>query len=296
MASVTKEFEHLKIHLEELKKATDSFGSKVIGAGGFGKVYKGEVSHSKGRSMVAIKRLNREYGQGDPEFWKEIMMLSRYTHSNLISLLGFCDENGEKIIVYEYASNGSLDRHLSSTALTWTQRLKICLDAARGIAYLHDHRDTQQRVLHRDIKSANILLDDNWNAKISDLGLSKLGPANQLHTLIFTNVVGTPGYCDPQYMETYSLTKESDIYSFGVVLFEVLCGILCYKYTKGRMLEILVPMWKQSYKRKKLDQIIFKDLMPPIDPNALKTFSNIAFQCLHNSRETTNNISSFEKA
>ncbi|KAJ0744629.1 putative protein kinase RLK-Pelle-CrRLK1L-1 family [Helianthus annuus] len=259
MTSVTKEFEHLKIHLEELKKATDSFGSKVIGAGGFGKVYKGEVSHSKGRSMVAIKRLNREYGQGDPEFWKEIMMLSH--------------------------------RHLSSTALTWTQRLKICLDAARGIAYLHDHRDTQQRVLHRDIKSANILLDDNWNAKISDLGLSKLGPANQLHTLIFTNVVGTPGYCDPQYMETYSLTKESDIYSFGVVLFEVLCGILCYKYTKGRMLEILVPMWKQSYKRKKLDQIIFKDLMPPIDPNALKTFSNIAFQCLHNSREQRPTIS-----
>ncbi|KAF5787507.1 putative protein kinase RLK-Pelle-LRR-VIII-1 family [Helianthus annuus] len=133
MTSATKEFEHLKIHLEELKKATNSFGSKVIGAGGFGKVYKGEVSHSKGRSMVAIKRLNREYGQGDPEFWKEIMMLSRYTHNNLISLLGFCDENGEKIIVYEYASNGSLDRHLSSTALTWTQRLKIYLDAARGM-------------------------------------------------------------------------------------------------------------------------------------------------------------------
>ncbi|MFS7979394.1 putative protein kinase RLK-Pelle-LRR-VIII-1 family [Helianthus anomalus] len=98
MDSIMKEFEHLKIQLEELRKATDSFGSKVIGAGGFGKVYKGEVLHSKGRSMIAIKRLNREFGQGDPEFLKEIMMLSRYAHKNLISLLGYCDEDGEKIL------------------------------------------------------------------------------------------------------------------------------------------------------------------------------------------------------
>ncbi|XP_076910784.1 uncharacterized protein LOC143568521 [Bidens hawaiensis] len=291
MVSVTKEFEHLKIHLEELRKATNNFGSKIIGAGGFGKVNEGEVSHSKGRSMVAIKRLNRKYGQGDPEFRKEIMMLSRYMHNNLISLLGFCDEDGEKIIVYEHASNGSLDRHLSSTALTWTQRLKICLDVARGLTYLHDHKDTQQRVLHRDIKSANILLDDNWNAKLADMGLSKIGPANQQHTVLFTNVVGTPGYCDPQYMETYALTKESDIYSLGVVLFEVLCGRLCFKYTNGYPLEILVPMWKQSYKHKKLEQVIFKDLTPPMDPTALETFSSIAFQCLHNSREQRPTIS-----
>ncbi|KAL8235030.1 hypothetical protein R6Q59_021130 [Mikania micrantha] len=279
-----KEFEHLKIHLQELKTATNNFGSKVIGAGGFGKVYVGTILHPKGRSMVAIKRLSREFGQGDPEFWKEIMMLTRYTHKNLISLLGYCDEDGEKILVYEYASKGSLDRHLSSIDLSWTQRLKICLDAARGLAYLHDHKGTQHRVLHRDIKSANILLDNNWNAKLSDMGLSKLGPANQQHTVLYTNIVGTPGYCDPQYMETYTLTKESDIYSLGVVLFEVLCGRLSFDYSKGR-LEILVPMWKQSYIHKKLDQIIFKDLIPPMDPAALETFSDIAFQCLHVSRE-----------
>ncbi|KAM0025306.1 putative protein kinase RLK-Pelle-CrRLK1L-1 family [Helianthus debilis subsp. tardiflorus] len=290
MDSVMKEFEHLKIQLEELRKATDNFGSKVIGAGGFGKVYKGEVLHSKGRSMVAIKRLNREFGQGDPEFLKEIMMLSRYAHKNLISLLGYCDEDGEKILVYEHASNGSLDRHLSSTALSWTQRLRICFDVARGIAYLHDHKGTQQRVLHRDIKSANILLDDKWNAKLSDMGLSKIGPANQQYTALFTNVVGTPGYCDPQYMHTYTLTKESDIYSFGVVLFEILCGRLCFKYTNGQ-LEILVPMWKQCYEQKKLDHIIFKDLMPPLAPYSLETFSDIAFQCLHNSRERRPTVS-----
>lgn len=223
MKSVTKEFEHLKIPLEELKKATNDFdNSKIKGVGGFGTVYGGEVTHFKGRSMVAIKRLSREFGQGDPEFWKEVMMLSRYRHTNLISLLGYCDEDGENILVYEYAANGSLDRHLSSTTLTWLQRLKICLDVAMGLAYLHDHKGTQRRVLHRDIKSANILLYDNWKAKLSDLGLSKLGPANQRHTVLFTHVAGTPGYCDPQYMQMYALTKESDIYSFGVVLFELL--------------------------------------------------------------------------
>ncbi|KAJ0697755.1 putative protein kinase RLK-Pelle-LRR-I-1 family [Helianthus annuus] len=284
MESFMKEFEHLKIHLEDLKKATNSFGSKVIGVGGFGKVYEGEISHSKGRSLVAIKRLSREFGQGDPEFLKEIMMLSRYSHENLITLLGYCDEDGEKILVYEHASNGSLDRHLSSNVLTWPQRLKICLDAAKGLEYLHDHRGTQQRILHRDIKSANILLDDNWNAKLSDMGLSKVGPANQQHSVLVTNLVGTPGYCDPQYMETYMLSKESDIYSFGVVLFEVLCGKLCFRSTNDR-LEILVPLWKQSYIDKNLEQIIFKDLKPSMDPTSLKTFSEIAFQCLHYSRE-----------
>ncbi|KAJ0697753.1 putative protein kinase RLK-Pelle-CrRLK1L-1 family [Helianthus annuus] len=112
------------------------------------------------------------------------MMLSRYSQENLITLLGYCDEDGEKILVYEHTSNGSLHRHLSSNVLTWIQRLKICLDAAKGLKYLHGHRGTQQRILHRDIKSANILLDDNWNAKLSDMGLSKVGPANQQHSVL----------------------------------------------------------------------------------------------------------------
>ena len=180
-------------------------------------VFKGLYSHSEGRQIVAFNRLDRRFGQGDPEFLKEILMLSRYTHENLISLLGFCDEDGEKIIVYEHAANGSLDRHLSSTTLTWRQRLKICLGAARGLCYLHEPKETHQRVIHRDIKSSNILLDENWNAKISDMGLSKIGPANQKHTFLAANVVGTPVYIDPLYMHTYSLTKELDVYSFGVV-------------------------------------------------------------------------------
>ncbi|KAK1430759.1 hypothetical protein QVD17_13741 [Tagetes erecta] len=285
METFMEEFQHLKIQLDDIKSATNNFDdNKVIGVGGFGKVYGGEISHFKGRSMVAFKRLDRRFGQGDPEFWKEVMMLSRYTHANLISLLGFCDEDGEKILVYEHASNGSFDRHLSSPTFPWIQRLKICLDAARGLSYLHDDKGTQQRVLHRDIKSSNILLDRYWNAKVSDMGLSKIGPANQLHTLLVTNVVGTIGYVDPMYMELGILTKESDVYSFGVVLFEVLCGRLCIENSNG-MFSCLVHMWKQKYKDKKLDDIIFRDPMQEINPRSLEIFSSIAFQCLHKSRD-----------
>ncbi|KAJ9537439.1 hypothetical protein OSB04_030172 [Centaurea solstitialis] len=276
------EFTHLKIQLEDIKSATDNFAdNKVIGCGGFGNVYKGEISHSKGKSMAAFKCLNDRSAQGNTEFWREIMMLSRYAHENLVSLLGYCNEDGMKVLVYEYASRGSLDRHLSSHTLTWAQRLRICLAAARGLSYLHDHQGTQQRVLHRDIKSSNILLDENWNAKISDLGLSKIGPANQPHTLLVSDVVGTLGYIDPMYLERGFLTKESDVYSFGVVLFEVMCGRLCYDHGEG----FLVHIWKQSYEEKKLDDIIFRDMKRQMDPSSSKTFSDVAYECLLRSQE-----------
>ncbi|CAH1421360.1 unnamed protein product [Lactuca virosa] len=286
MEAFMEEFQHLKIQLQEINLATANFDmNNVIGKGGFGMVYEGVLSHSKGQSMVAFKRLNRSNGQGNCEFLKEIMMLSRYTHENLISLLGFCDEDGEKILVYEHAYNGSLDRHLSKTTLTWRQRLKICLGAAMGLCYLHDPKETHQRVLHRDIKSSNILLDENWNAKVSDMGLSKIGLANQQHTALVSNVVGTFGYVDPMYAENSILTKESDVYSFGVVLFEVLCGRLCFEINDGDHFRCLVRTWKQSYKQKKLDEIIFQDLKQYIDPRSLEIFSAIAYQCLQKYRE-----------
>nr|GEX45647.1 receptor-like protein kinase HERK 1 [Tanacetum cinerariifolium] len=169
MASI-KEFDHLKIPLKGIESATNSFGTEnYIGGGGFGKVYRGGLLLSEKLIMVAVKRLDSALGQGPPEFWKEIMMLSRYKHENLVSLLGFCDECGENILVYEYLSNKSLDVYLSSKDLSWSQRLNICIGAARGLQYLHDPEGTQQRVLHRDIKSANILLDKNWKAKAIEI-------------------------------------------------------------------------------------------------------------------------------
>ncbi|GJV49673.1 kinase-like domain, phloem protein 2-like protein [Tanacetum coccineum] len=283
MDSIMKEFEHLVVKLEEVKSATDNFNdTKIIGKGGFGNVYEGEVSQPRGKTKAAFKRLNPYYGQGNPEFWKEIMMLSLYTHENLISLLGFCDEGGEKILVYEHASNGSLDRHLSSTTLTWTQRIRICHDAAKGLCYLHEDKGNHHRVLHRDIKSSNILLDKNWKAKVSDMGLAKV--ATQFSFLI-TSTVGTLGYIDPMYLKMGFLTKESDVYSFGVVLFEVLCGRLCLDNSNARS-GIMVHIWKQRYEENKLYEIIFKDdLIEALDWSSFEMFSQIAFQCLQDSRE-----------
>ncbi|KAM0070547.1 putative protein kinase RLK-Pelle-CrRLK1L-1 family [Helianthus debilis subsp. tardiflorus] len=283
MVEFLEEFRYLKIKLEDIEIATNKFdANNVIGSGGFGKVYIGEISHTKGRSMAAFKRLDPRYGQGIPEFWNEIMMLSRYEHQNIVSLLGFCDEVDEKILVYKYASHGSLDQHLNATSLTWTHRLKICLAVARAVQYLHDPKGTQQRVLHCDLKSSNILLDKNWTVKVSDFGLSKMVPANQHHTVLITHAVGTPGYCDPLYKEMGLLTKESDIYSLGIVFFEVLCGRLCYEYPNGQC-QILEPVWKKSYEQKKLDEIIFQGLMKQMDPNSLESFANIAYWCLNKS-------------
>nr|GEY68649.1 receptor-like protein kinase HERK 1 [Tanacetum cinerariifolium] len=139
------------------------------------------------------------------------MMLSRYKHENLVSLLGFCDECGENILVYEYLSNKSLDMYLSSKDLSWSQRLNICIGAARGLQYLHDPEGTQQRVLHRDIKSANILLDENWKAKVSDFGLSKFGPANQQFTFLVSNTVGTFGFLPTLALKSYREMKLDTI-------------------------------------------------------------------------------------
>ncbi|XP_076949021.1 receptor-like protein kinase HERK 1 [Bidens hawaiensis] len=281
-----EEFNHLRIQLEDVILATDTFApNKRIGSGGFGSVYKGEPSRPDGLVTVACKRLNPRFGQGHVEFLKEIVMLSKYKHENLVSLLHFCIESEERILVYEYASRGSLDAYLSDPSLTWIQRLKICIGVARALNYLHDPADTHQRILHRDIKSANILLDEEWNAKVSDFGLSKIGPANQPQTYPISNAVGTPGYCDPLYWETGILSKESDVYSFGVVLFEVMCGRFRCEYRDGSLLGILVPKWEKCYEEKRLDDIIFPGIKEHMEPDSLNTFSTIAYQCLKRARK-----------
>ncbi|KAM0070265.1 putative protein kinase RLK-Pelle-WAK family [Helianthus debilis subsp. tardiflorus] len=262
-------FQHLKIQLEEITSATNDFDDQnYIGRGGYGKVYKGEVSHSKGRSVVAIKRLDRTSRQGIPEFLKEITMLSNYKHENVISLLGFCCEGGEMILVYELASRGSLDRYLKSPQLTWRQRLKICLNAAKGLSYLHDPRETHQRLIHCDIKSGNILLDEQWMLKFRTSGYQQWGQLMSSTQLL-------------------SSRPRSDVYSFGVVLFEVLCGRLCYTLdSKGHVKEILVPTWIKSYEQNKLNDIIFKNsYSEPKHQSVINRFSDIAYQCLKESRE-----------
>ncbi|XP_024982224.1 receptor-like serine/threonine-protein kinase ALE2 [Cynara cardunculus var. scolymus] len=211
---------------EELKEATNNFQhSSILGEGGFGRVFKG-VLHDG--TEVAIKRLSSGGQQGDKEFLVEVEMLSRLHHRNLVKLVGYYSnrDNSENLLCYELVPNGSLEAWLHgplgvNCPLDWDTRMKIALDAARGLAYLHE--DSQPCVIHRDFKASNILLENNFNAKVADFGLAKQAPEGRA-TYLSTRVMGTFGYVAPEYAMTGHLLVKSDVYSYGVVLLELLTG------------------------------------------------------------------------
>ncbi|PWA78520.1 serine-threonine/tyrosine-protein kinase catalytic domain-containing protein [Artemisia annua] len=271
--------------LDVIRLATLNFSEgMVIGRGGFGKVYKG---HFDPRSdvAVAIKRLHSMSNQGAPEFRAELEMLSKLRHCNLVSLIGFCSEGTEMALVYDYMPHGTLEDHLyksTGNSLNWLQRLKICIGAARGLEYLHTGTGTQHGIIHRDVKSSNILLDGNFAAKISDFGLAKIGPINQTCTYVSTGVKGTFGYMDPCYFYTGKLTRKSDVYSFGVVLLEVMCGRPAVDSSLEEE-QCGLAMWAQScIKEGKLTRIIDSRLKGQVSSNSLKKFAHIACRCLDN--------------
>ncbi|KAK1416507.1 hypothetical protein QVD17_32298 [Tagetes erecta] len=275
--------------LAEIKLATNDFDEAfVIGKGGFGKVYKGKV-YLGGEIDVAIKRLNRDSDQGAMEFWAEIEMLSKFRHSHIVSLLGYCEK--EMILIYEYMSNGSLEDHLhkkrangsNSSALTWVQKLNICIGAARGLDYLHTGTGVQCRVIHRDVKSSNILLDENWAGKIADFGLSRNTPAPQSGstTNVYTRqIISTFGYMDAEYFSTHRLTRKSDVYAFGVVLLEVLCGRPALDFTLDEQQHSLAGWAKYCIKRGNISRIIDPCLSGQVPVKCLKKFGQIAYECL----------------
>uniref|UniRef100_A0A0D3FV90 non-specific serine/threonine protein kinase n=1 Tax=Oryza barthii TaxID=65489 RepID=A0A0D3FV90_9ORYZ len=225
----------------QLAAATRNFREECfIGEGGFGRVYKGRLDGTG--QIVAIKQLNRDGTQGNKEFLVEVLMLSLLHHQNLVNLVGYCADGDQRLLVYEYMPLGSLEDHLhdlppDKVPLDWNTRMKIAAGAAKGLEYLHDK--AQPPVIYRDFKSSNILLGEDFHPKLSDFGLAKLGPVGD-KSHVSTRVMGTYGYCAPEYAMTGQLTVKSDVYSFGVVLLELITGRKAIDSTRPHVEQNLV--------------------------------------------------------
>ncbi|XP_065881681.1 probable serine/threonine-protein kinase PBL17 [Euphorbia lathyris] len=269
----------------EMTLATKHFRPDyIIGEGGFGVVYKGFLDESirPGRETVAvaIKELNPDGLQGDREWLAEVNYLGQLSHPNLVRLIGYCCEDEHRLLVYEYMASGSLETHLFrrvGCTLTWSKRMKIALDAAKGLAFLHC---AERSIIYRDFKTSNILLDENFNAKLSDFGLAKDGPMGD-QTHVSTRVMGTYGYAAPEYVMTGHLTARSDVYGFGVVLLELLLGRRALD--KGRpsrehnLVEWARPLLNHNKKALK----IFDPRMDgQYSVRTAMKVANLAYQCL----------------
>ncbi|EPS71474.1 hypothetical protein M569_03280 [Genlisea aurea] len=278
---------HLRnFSLSELKVATRNFrNDTVLGEGGFGKVYKGWLDSRNGTSSaIAVKKLNSESLQGFQEWQSEVNFLGNLSHPHLVNLLGYCWEDKDLLLVYEFMQKGSLENHLfgrgsSVRPLPWEMRLKILIGAARGLAYLHS---LDKKIIYRDFKASNILLDGSYNAKLSDFGLAKMGPtASKSH--VTTQVMGTNGYAAPEYVATGHLYVKSDVYGFGVVLVEMLTGL--------RALDTNRPAEKQNvaewakprlYDRRKLKGIMDPLLEGKYSSRSALRVAQLALNCLEN--------------
>ncbi|MBA0617945.1 hypothetical protein Godav_027349 [Gossypium davidsonii] len=272
-----------KFSLALVKAATNNFDQDlIIGRGGFGHVYKGFLNDWN--LVIAVKRLYPDSAQGFNEFQAELLLLCQLHHQHVVPLIGFCNEKAEMILVYEYMENGALRDLLYDSGcdpLPWKQRLEICIGAARGLRYLHS--GAKQAIIHRDVKSSNILLDDKLVCKLSDFGLAKLRPRSNCKqktlTRIDSMVKGTCGYADPEYVAGFGLTEKSDVYSFGVVLFEVLCGRKAFDMSLNANQAYLVHWARRSIGEGTIYNIIDPNLKGRIAAECFKTFVDIACSC-----------------
>lgn len=236
---------------EDLKTATQNF-SKKLGAGGFGSVYEG--THNG--TQIAVKQLEG-LGRIKDSFLAEVQSIGSIHHVNLVRLMGFCAEKAHRLLVYEYMANGSLDRWIyqkkNEGVLEWTRRRKIIIDIAKGLNYLHE--DCRQKIIHLDIKPQNILLDENFNAKVSDFGLSKLIDRGQ--SQVVTTMRGTPGYLAPDWLSAV-ISEKVDVYSFGVVILEIVCGRRVFDNSLDEDDMHLLGVFKRKAEEDRLQDIVDK--------------------------------------
>ncbi|KAD3642131.1 hypothetical protein E3N88_31355 [Mikania micrantha] len=287
---------NLKIYtFSELKSATKNFrNDTILGEGGFGKVYKGWMEEKSGSklhgtgSVIAVKKLNSESMQGIEEWQQaEVNFLGRLSHPNLVKLLGYCYEGKELLLVYEFMQRGSFENHLFGRGsavqpLPWDTRIKIAIGAARGLAFLHT---SDKKVIYRDFKASNILLDGSYNAKLSDFGLAKMASASQSH--VTTRVMGTYGYAAPEYVTTGHLYVKSDVYGFGVVLAEMLTGLRALDNGRPPSQRNLVD-WVKPYlaNRRKLKNIMDPRLQGQYPSKAAGHVAQLALTCLAPEQKT----------
>ncbi|KAM1224108.1 serine/threonine-protein kinase RIPK-like [Malus sylvestris] len=278
--------------LVELGIVTRNFSrSRLLGEGGFGPVFKGFVGDKLRPGLkaqpVAVKLLDLDGLQGHKEWLAEIIYLGQLRHPNLVKLIGYCCEDEQRLLVYEYMAGGSLENQLFrsySTPLSWSKRMKIAIGAAKGLAFLHeaDHKP----VIIRDFKTSNILLESDHTAKLSDFGLAKDGPEGE-DTHVTTRRIGTQGYADPEYIMTGCLTTKSDVYSFGVVLLELLTGKRCIDNSRPKREQNLVEWAKPRLKDpRKLDQIIDQMMEGQYSTRGARKAAALAYSCLsHNPKQ-----------
>ncbi|PSS30525.1 Receptor-like protein kinase [Actinidia chinensis var. chinensis] len=272
--------QYRRFSMTEIREATNDFHEDLkIGGGGFGKVYRGWIDHG---TQVAIKCLQGSWSEQSRVFLFEIQARSQLRHVHIVSLIGYCNDAGELVLVYEYMLNGSLHNHLypmdteHHDPLPWEKRLEICIGAARGLQYLHS--ETTHAIIHRDIKPTSIFLDENWVAKVSDFELAKVLPSED--TGITTRICGTMGYLDPEYILRSRLTKKSDVYAFGMVLLEVLCARKPFVYSLDEDQRPLVRWFGTCVERRRIDQVIDPYLVGRIAPDCLREFVKIAWKCV----------------
>uniref|UniRef100_A0ACD5TIR1 Uncharacterized protein n=1 Tax=Avena sativa TaxID=4498 RepID=A0ACD5TIR1_AVESA len=263
----------------EMEEATDGLAARnVLGEGGYGVVYKGVLRDS---TAVAIKNLHNNRGQAEKDFRVEVATIGRVRHKNLVSLLGYCSEGACRMLVYEYMENSNLEKWLHHddgeiSQLSWDTRMHILLGTAKGLAYLHE--GLEPKIVHRNVKSSNILLDGQWNARVSDFGLAKLLCSERAY--VTTRVMGTFGYVAPEYARTGMLNERSDVYSFGVLIMEMITGRTPVDYTRPTAEVNLVEWLKRMVAERRVEEVVDPKLPEAPPSKVLKRAVLAALRCV----------------